>query len=105
MSGKWVCGVLAVLLVASNVAWGYVTVDQSVTIEHQVSALNRQREQAAVLAELMVTYPRNAGAGEAHRSLQETMPDRIVKLAGDTVEVDDLSFVHQGGRLVRVVPF
>jgi hypothetical protein len=33
------------------------------------------------------------------------MPHRVIKLAGDTVEVDAFSFVHQNGRLVRVLPF
>jgi hypothetical protein len=94
-----------VLLVASNVAWGYVTIDQSVTIEHHASELNRRGDQVAALAELMVTYPRDTEASEAHRLLQKTMPHRIAKLTGDSVEVDEFSFVHQSGRLVRVVPF
>jgi hypothetical protein len=103
MSTKLVCGALAVLLVASNVAWGYVTIDQSVTIEHHASELNRRGDQVAALAELMVTCPRDTEASEAHRLLQKTMPHR--KLTGDSVEVDEFSFVHQSGRLVRVVPF
>jgi hypothetical protein len=105
MSRTFVCGALAVLLVASNVAWVYVVMDQSVTIEHHASERNRRGEQVAALAELMVTYPRDAEASDAHRLLRKALPDRVVKLAGDTVEVDDFSFVHQSGRLVRVVPF
>jgi hypothetical protein len=105
MSRKLVFGVLAVLLLASNVAWIYVTMDQAVTIEHQASEVSRRRDQVAALADLMVTYPRNTQAGEAHRLLRKTMPQRTVKLSGDTVQVDELRFVHQSGRLVRVVPF
>lgn len=105
MSRKLVSGVLALLLVASNVAWTYVMIDRSAAIEHHASELNRRGDQAAALTELMVTYPRNSAASEAHRVLRKTMPHRIVKLAGDTVEVDEFSFVHQRGRLVRVVPF
>lgn len=105
MSRKLVCGVLAGLLVASNAAWIYVTMDQSVTIEHHASEFNRRGDQVAALTRLMVTYRREAEASEAYRRLQTAMPRRIVKLAGDTVEVDEFSFVHQSGRLVRVVPF
>lgn len=105
MSRTLLCGVLAVLLVASNLAWVYVTIDQSVTIEHQTSESIRRGTQVAVAAELIITYPRNTTASEAHRLLQNTMSHRIIKLAGDTVEVDGLAFVHQRGRLVRVVPF
>jgi hypothetical protein len=96
---------LAALLVASNVAWAYAMIDQSVALEHQTAEMTHRGDQIAVLTELMVTYPRNTEASAAHRLLQKAMPHRIIKLAGDTVEVDAFSFVHQNGRLVRVLPF
>lgn len=102
---RTLCGALAVLLVASNAAWAYAMMNQSVMLEHQSSEMTHRGDQVAVLTELMVAYPRNAEAGDAHRLLRKAMPHRVIKLAGDTVEVDDFSFVHQNGRLVRVLPF
>jgi hypothetical protein len=51
------CWALAALLVASNVAWAYAMIDQSVTLEHQTTEMTHRGDQVAVLTGLMVTYP------------------------------------------------
>lgn len=96
--------ILAPALVATNAWWLYATVDQAVTIHYDGVGAVQDRAQTRLLAELLPSYPRDVGAREAYEAMRARHPE-IVKLAGDTVEISSLSFIHQDGKLARVVPF
>jgi hypothetical protein len=96
----WFLLILALLVAAAFCV--YTIVDQAVTIDHHASEVRRQAANAELLASLLTTYSHGAPIDTVLPLLRRQYPERIVKRAGDTIEIDGISLQFRDGRLERV---
>jgi hypothetical protein len=98
----WPIVALAVALLVSNAIWLFKLIDAGVKLADQSSEVLRLRRVVDILI-LMTNDGRHASdSEEIERRLQERFPDILIKQVDNTVEVDDLVFVFQDGRLIAV---
>lgn len=93
--------VLAAALVAANAGWAYAYVSLVLKTDIAGGNIREERGNAALLAEILPSYPRDMSADSAFDALRRRYPR--MEIYGDTVEIETLSFVHRGGRLDRVI--
>jgi hypothetical protein len=92
------------LLVSALVYLAVVRVDDAVVRSEMMSELDRRAEMIDVLLSFMPAMPM-AGPESAATALAAAHPDWIVRLEGDTVEVNEIRLIYGDGRLVRAETF
>lgn len=91
---------LLILLIGSNAAWLYLSIDRGITEADLSAQRTVERDAAELLASLIIRLPRDAGLGEGYRTLQDEYPREVVKLRGDTIEIGNVILVFRDDSLV-----
>lgn len=99
---KMTIWLLAALLIVTNAAWAYVSLDRAVTRQHQSEEVERKERVSKLLTALLVELPRNATRAETFRLLEQRHPELVVKQRGDTLEVGEVLLEYRGDTLTRV---
>lgn len=94
--------IFAGLLVLTNALWVYITLDNGVTITYQSDEIGYQKEAIKILASLVRELPRKGNAQEVYKILSSRYPDTLIKLEGDTVDLENVSLVYSNGVLTHV---
>ena len=97
--------ILLVVLVLTNVAWAYASLNRGVTLTHQSDELAGREKLSELLASLVTELPRQGAVQEVYRFLQSRYPNEVVKLDGDIIEIGAIALEYRDGKLVRVKPF
>jgi hypothetical protein len=99
---RWVIWTTIGALVISNAAWAVAYLDRAITLDHRSDELRRQRAISELLSALVAEPPQGTSAREVHQTLLRRYPGRIVKLSGDTVEIDGVILEFRDGKVARV---
>ena len=97
--------VLLILLIGSNGWWFYRSIDQGITVAHQSDELGHRRHTMDLLASLVMNLPRDRSQEETLRLLRDKYPEEIVKVTGDTLEIDGVILVFEQDTLADVLLF
>lgn len=96
----WMVAGPLILLVGSNAAWLYLSIDRGSAEVDRSAEVRVEHEAAELLASLILRLPRDAGLEESYRTLQDEYPNEVVKLRGDTIEIGNVILVFRDDSLV-----
>ena len=91
---------VALLLIAAILA--YRVVDVGAALQQSGEEVERTRDAAGLLGDLVVRLPRELSQAQAFAFLSSQYPKRIVKQHDSTIEVDGILLEYGDGRLQRV---